>query len=131
MSFLRDYFACVVVFTTLATLWFIIWRLITPLDKYGKPKEDNADDPSKGGDPDVAKDRIKKIYKLDLEPADEKPIAIKGIYIYPIRGIKGIKVDVAEVQPFGLKNDRQWVIICKKKMKPVANHNSHIITFFR
>ena len=74
MTFIRDYFVCVAVCTVFATLWFTVWKLITPLDKFGRPKVENADDSSKGGDPDVAKERIKKIYKLDLEPADEKEI---------------------------------------------------------
>ena len=123
MTFIRDYFVCVAVCTVFAVLWFTVWKLITPLDKFGRPKVENADDPSKGGDPDVAKERIKKIYKLDMEPADEKEIPIKGIYIYPIRGMKGIKVDVAEIQPHGIKNDRVWVVISKEKMKPLANQN--------
>ena len=106
MTFLRDYFTLVFVVTSLATIWFTVWKWITPLDKFGQRKVENADDTSKGGDPDVAKERIKEIYRLDLEPCEEKEIAIKGIYLYPIRGMKGIKVDVAEVQPFGLKNDR-------------------------
>lgn len=48
-----------------------------------------------------------------------------------MRGIKGIKVTECEVTPLGVKKDRNWVIICKKKMKPVANHNNSIITFLR
>ena len=130
-TFIRDYCIFVFVCTAMASLWFTLWRFFTPLDKYGKPKEPNADDTSKGGDPVTAKNRIKEIYNLKLEPADEKPIPIKALYLYPVRGIKGIRVDVAEIQPFGLKNDRQWVIIDKEKMKPVANHNSHLITFLR
>lgn len=42
-----------------------------------------------------------------------------------------MKVDHCEITPGGLKNDRNWVIIGKKNMKPLANHNSHLITYLR
>jgi uncharacterized protein YcbX len=48
-----------------------------------------------------------------------------------MRGVKGIKVDHCELTESGLKHDRNWVIIGKKKMKPIANHNSEIITYLR
>jgi len=63
---------------------------IPPLDGYEA-------DTSKGGDPDVSKNLIKKMYKLDVDPSEEKEIDIKAIYLYPMRGVKGIKVDVAEI----------------------------------
>ena len=53
------------------------------------------------------------------------------MYLYPIRGIKGIKVETAEVWPFGMKNDRQWCILSKTKDKPLADHNSSIISLLR
>ena len=45
--------------------------------------------------------------------------------------MKGIKVKELEVTPYGIKKDRNWVIIGKEKMKPIANNNSVIITFLR
>ena len=43
----------------------------------------------------------------------------------------GISLKECEVTTYGLKYDRYWCIIDEKKMKPVANHNSHIVTFLR
>jgi uncharacterized protein YcbX len=68
---------------------------------------------------------------LTLKPEDEHEVPIKWMYIYPIRAIKGIKVQEIEVTPFGIKRDRNWCIIGLKKMKPIANHNNHITTFLR
>ena len=56
---------------------------------------------------------------------------IKAIWLYPIRGVHGISVAQAEITPGGLRYDRNWVIIGKAKMKPLANHNNSIVTFFR
>lgn len=58
-------------------------------------------------------------------------MTITGMYLYPIRGIKGIKVDTAEIWPFGMKNDRQWCILSKTKEKPIADHNSGIVSLLR
>lgn len=68
---------------------------------------------------------------MDVKPKLEKAVKIKAIFLYPVRGIRGIKVDHCEITPFGLKNDRNWVIISRKTMKPLACHNSHLITYLR
>jgi len=46
------------------------------------------------------------MYNLKVSPSEEIDVPIKDIYLYPVRGIMGIKVEVAEVNPYGLKNDR-------------------------
>ena len=61
----------------------------------------------------------------------EKEVKIKAIYIYPIRGVKGVEVDQCELTPFGLKKDKNWVIINKKLMWPITCMSSHIITYLR
>ena len=74
---------------------------------------------------------IRKNFDLEIKQNDEKDIKIKELYLYPIRGVKGIKVKSAEVGPLGLKYDRYWTIINVKKMTPCANHNDTIVSFLR
>jgi len=76
-------------------------------------------------------EKIEKLYKMDIKHYQEKIVPIKSIWLYPVRGIKGFKVQWCEITPHGLKNDRTWVILSKATMKPIANHNSHVITFLR
>jgi uncharacterized protein YcbX len=42
---------------------------------------------------------------------EEKEVKIHSMWLYPMRGVKGIKVEHCEITPYGLKNDRIWVII--------------------
>jgi len=37
-------------------------------------------------------EKTKEHYDLTIKPQDEKVIPIKAIYIYPVRGIRGIQV---------------------------------------
>ncbi len=97
-----------------------------PRTKYGEVRIDEKIPPEE----DVVA-KIKELYDLDVKPNREKSVKIHEIYLYPVRGIKGVKVDHVETTPFGLKQDRNWVIIGVRKMKPFANHNSEIITFLR
>ena len=76
-------------------------------------------------------EKIEKLYKMDIKYAQEKSVPIKSIWLYPVRGIKGFKVTWCEITPYGLKNDRTWVILSKATMKPIACENSHVITFLR
>lgn len=55
----------------------------------------------------------------------EKPTAkVKGIYIYPIKGCRGISVPQAYVCPTGFRWDRQWLIVnskcrfCTQRVEP-------------
>jgi hypothetical protein len=75
--------------------------------------------------------KIRKLYNLDINQSEEILVPIKKIYLYPMRGIKGIEMDWVEITPYGLKNDRTWVVIRESKMKPISNHNSHIHCFLR
>lgn len=68
---------------------------------------------------------------MDIEECEEKRVPIKSMWLYPVRGVKGIKVDHLEVSPTGIKNDRIWCMLDKKTKKPVANHNSYLITYLR
>ena len=68
---------------------------------------------------------------LDIKQHYEKSLKIKGIYIYPVEGIRGCRMNSCEITPYGLKGDRNWVIVDKEDMKLIACHNSHIITFLR
>ena len=69
---------------------------------------------------------IKKHYDLSIE--SETKIEIKQVIIYPVRGIQGITLAECTLTQFGLEHDRQWVAINKSKLKPISNHNNHLIT---
>ena len=68
---------------------------------------------------------------MSVQPEQEKKVKIDQLWLYPVRGVKGIEVDSCELTPYGIKYDRNWVIVDLVKMKSVANHNSHLITFLR
>ena len=76
-------------------------------------------------------DRIKRLYDLSIKPTQEKEVKIESIWLYPVRGIKGFKVDYCGITPNGPKNDREWVIIGMEKLKPLSCDNSHIVSFLR
>jgi len=61
---------------------------------------------------------MKSMYNLQVLEKDEKEVKIKGIYLYPIRGIKGLEVPQVEITPSGIRGDRNWVILGMKKGKP-------------
>jgi len=75
--------------------------------------------------------KIKKLYDLSIKQKDEIVVPIKKIFLYPIRGIKGLEMEWCEVTPFGLKLDRIWCVMRESKMKPISNHNSNIPCFLR
>jgi hypothetical protein len=56
---------------------------------------------------------VKSRYNLDVPLEDEKSIPIEGLFHYPCRGIKGIKVDKLKVTEYGIKDDRVFVVINK------------------
>lgn len=126
MGFLQDYlyFVCFVAF--IAFVRVAIYQFTTPITKYGEKKLEY----DKPADEDVV-EKVKKHYNLDVEPRREKEVKIKSIWLYPVRGIRGMKVDHCEITPYGLKQDRNWVTISVKTMRPLANHNSHVITYLR
>ena len=61
----------------------------------------------------------------------ELKIPIKAIYQYPVRGIRGTQVSAIKMSDSGPMNDRLWVIIGCKKMKPLACNNSEVQTYLR
>lgn len=75
--------------------------------------------------------RIESEYGLELKPEDEQNIKIKAIYLYPIRGVKGMSVSSVQITPHGLAGDRNWVIVNAKTKKSIDNENSDRITFIR
>ena len=131
MSFLRDYLTFVGAVSAIALVAMLLQFCRDPasLNDAKKKYVPNAPPPPK--EDTVAK--IRSLYKLDLDHSMErtKTVKLKSLWLYPVRGVKGIKCDHLVVTPHGIKNDRLWVILDKKKLKPVANHNSHLITFLR
>ena len=75
--------------------------------------------------------RVKSLYSLDVKPSDEKPIEIKQLFLYPVRGIRGIEVESLELTPLGPKGDRNWVMIDAKTLRFVVNKNSERLTYLR
>ena len=65
----------------------MVYIYTTPLDGDNKKIVPHA----KPGNVDVV-ENIKKCYDLSLKPVDEHAVPIKSMFIYPVRGIKGIKV---------------------------------------
>ena len=74
---------------------------------------------------------IATAYDLEIKPRDEIDIPIKAIYLYPIRGVKGMEVSSVQITPHGLVGDRHWVIVNAKTKKTIQNENSHRITLIR
>ena len=129
MSFLEDYFKFVGVITLVAFINFGFFYFRDPTGQQGKKSKykPNASAPEK--EDQVVK--IRSLYQMGIPEYHEKPVKLKSLWLYPVRGVKGIKRDFLEITPYGIINDRLWVILDKKKLKPVANHNSHLITFLR
>ena len=117
------------IFSALRLLFYVVSNGVKKPDE-PKSKNDEPEVPL-GGDPKLNRERIRNMYDLKVRPDQEKDVQIKAMYLYPIRGIKGIQVESAEVWPFGMKNDRQWCILSKTKDKPLADHNSAKISLLR
>ena len=75
--------------------------------------------------------QIRKLYDLSISPSRENDVKIKDIYLYPFRGVRGVKVDHCEITPYGLKRDRLWVIVSKTKNKVLDGCLTEIGTFMR
>ena len=58
-----------------------------------------------------------KSVKESLNASEEKRVPISEMYVYPIRGIRaGCEVDSFELGAFGIKYDRELVIVSKKEL---------------
>lgn len=38
-------------------------------------------------------------------------LTLAGLHIYPVKGLKGLSVEVAAVEPWGLAGDRRWMVV--------------------
>ncbi len=38
-------------------------------------------------------------------------IVLTGIFVYPVKALRGVSVRQADVRPAGLAGDRRWVIV--------------------
>ena len=127
MGFLYDYMMIVTGGAVCGFFYYCFFMTQKKLDKWGKVAIPNATKPPE----ENIVERIKRLYNLSIQPAEEKEVKISSLWLYPVRGIKGFKVDQIGITPYGPANDRQWVIIDKIKGRPLACDNSHIITFMR
>ena len=74
---------------------------------------------------------IHKQFDLSVKPKDEKDIKLVKIFLYPIRGIKGIEVESAELSNSGFIKDRNWVIVSIKRNKSIATSGNYKVTYLR
>jgi uncharacterized protein YcbX len=51
----------------------------------------------------------------EVHQEEEKPIKIEKLWLFPLRGIKGIEVPEIKVSKWGIKYDREWTIYEKGK----------------
>ena len=68
---------------------------------------------------------------MTIEPGSETNMTIKGLYLYPIRGIKGIEVDHVEIGNGGILKDRNWLIHSVKRKKHICSGGNPIVTYLR
>lgn len=98
MGFLHDYLLFVGIVAVIAFIRVAIYQMTTPLTKYGEKKIEYDQPPDED-----AVQKVRKHYDLDLKPYKERDVKIKAIFLYPVRGIRGVKVDHCEITPYGLK----------------------------
>ena len=125
-DFIRDYLSMVCVAVALASIWTLVLMYTGKMRPSDGQLSGNASPSGLS-----AVESIRKNFDLSVKESAETSIKIKAMFIYPIRGVKGIKVKALELGPYGVKKDRNWTIISKTKMKPIANNNNVVITFLR
>ena len=78
---------------------------------------------------------IRRKYKSARTPikaTEEKRVPITKMYVYPIRGIRaGSEVDSFELGAFGIKYDREIVIVAKKDLALVTYNKYHTMACLR
>ena len=70
--------------------------------------------------------RLRSQYKTVEKPiafSEEKPVEIKSLYVYPIKGIRTSPVDSLELGPHGVKYDREMVLISQVTLRPVTSRS--------
>jgi len=53
---------------------------------------------------------VRKVLKPAQEETQSSNKILQQLYIYPIKSCKGIAVQKAKIGPFGLENDRRWLV---------------------
>lgn len=57
---------------------------------------------------------IRSKYRFDkIRHEDERPIRIRELWVYPMRGIMGIQVPAIKLTKYGVKYDREWALYDK------------------
>lgn len=57
---------------------------------------------------------IRSKYRFEnIRHEDERPIQVKELWVYPMRGIMGIQVPAIKVTKYGVKYDREWALYDK------------------
>ena len=56
----------------------------------------------------------KSMYRLDV--SESKKVQIKALFLYPVRGIKGIEVPFLRMTESGAEYDRLFVIVDKNTL---------------
>ena len=68
--------------------------------------------------------KLKKYYLSVSKPIacqDERSVPIKNLFVHPIRGIRALPVKYAFICPFGMKYDRELVLIDVDANAPVTS----------
>ena len=66
--------------------------------------------------------------RLNIGKEKEKEVPILELYLYPCRGMTGIKMDELQLGEHGIRYDRIFVVIDAQTRKPVHTANAPDIT---
>lgn len=96
-----------------------LWRLLSTQES---PEEDK---------PVVDEVDIRQHYAFDVKESDEVQVPLKAIYQYPVRGVKGTRVQRIALTSSGPLNDRIFVVLSQINMKPLSCDNCEVLTYIR
>ena len=102
---------------------YALWRLVNPSSGTGI---DGAEDK-----PVVDEVDIREYYSFDVKECEEAKVPIQAIYQYPVRGVKGTRVQRIALTSSGPLNDRIFVVLSQINMKPLSCDNNSMLTYMR
>jgi len=66
-----------------------------------------------------------------LPAKEERDVPIKKILLYPCRGIRGCEVNQVSVQNYGIRYDREWMILDAETNRHISQSNSPVLCGLR
>ena len=127
----HNYWALPGFLVIMGCLFYLVVTLGQHFLRLASPKKEALLFPSSGYKQQNLVEKTKSNYNLSIKPSEEKPIPIRKLYLYPIRGVQGVEVESIELTPLGFRFDRNWVIINAKTLKSYSNRNTDILTYLR